>query len=261
MPLVVHGPATLNAWAIRTWRCWTCWSFSPSSARRRCCPHAGRAGAALWTWTRPPARKTAAMVLREMAEALLARLAAGKDTPANQDAPGLAARMGAAWAPAGAGHAMCWPPSAHRRRTRTAWPCGSGNACRNGRNAPPARRPPPSPSPPAQARARLATLLGAVPNNARPRPITPPPPPPPSSPASPRAARMSCWPRPAPAPAKPSATSRPPASGPSRTRAPVWVSTFTRHLQRQIEAEAARPRPPRHQRSCCARAGKTISAC
>ena len=50
----------------------------------------------------PTSLDSAAQALPEMAELLLTRLAAGKDTPANRDAPGLAARMGAAgwlWAP------------------------------------------------------------------------------------------------------------------------------------------------------------------
>src|SRR5271154_58325 len=44
----------------------------------------------------PASQEEAASALSAMAQALLARLAAGKNVPANQDAPGLAARMGAA---------------------------------------------------------------------------------------------------------------------------------------------------------------------
>ncbi len=44
----------------------------------------------------------------------------------------------------------------------------------------------------------------------------------------------------------------------------VWISTYTRHLQRQIEAELARlyPDPPSAgAASWCARGGRTTSAC
>ena len=50
-------------------------------------------------------------------------------------------------------------------------------------------------------------------------------------------------PKPAPASARPSAISRRRASGPRRTTAPVWISTFTRNLQPQISGELDRLYP------------------
>ena len=91
-----------------------------------------------------------------------------------------------------------------------------------------------------------------------------PPPPQRRSPrARPAATRISCWRRPAPAPARRSATSRPPASGRRRTAAPVWVSTFTRHLQRQIDAEIARlfPDPIQRRRRVVIRKGRENYLC
>ena len=61
--------------------------------------------------------------------------------------------------------------------------------------------------------------------------------------ARPWASRASCWPRPAPASARRWATSRRPACGRRRTAAPVWVSTYTRNLQHQIDQELDRLYP------------------
>ena len=151
-----------------------------------------------------------------MADVLLARLAAGKNIPANRDAPGLAARMGAAgwgWAPyvlAALGQPDARP---------------DGMAMRLGKRLPKceevAPRPPPSAFPvtSAQARARLATLLGPA---AEQRPAQADYASAVSEAFAPRLAEGS--PHVVIAEAgtgtgKTSATSPPPRSGPSRTRA------------------------------------------
>ncbi len=49
-----------------------------------------------------------------------------------------------------------------------------------------------------------------------------------------------------------------------RNGAPVWISTYTRHLQRQVEAELARLYPDPASAaaaSWCARGGRTTCAC
>ena len=61
------------------------------------------------------------------------------------------------------------------------------------------------------------------------------------------------------------AISRPPISGRGRNNAPVWVSTYTKNLQRQLDQETARliAEPGRAARtaSSSARAARTMSAC
>ena len=125
-----------------------------------------------------------------------------------------------------------------------------------------APRPPPSAFPvtPSQARARLATLLGPA---AEQRPAQ-------ADYASAATAAFD----PAPGEDNPHRRLAEAGTGTGKTlgylapaclwaeqnKGAVWISTFTRHLQRQIEQEAARL-ARRTSKSCCAKAGKIISAC
>ncbi len=185
----------------------------------------------------PQSLDSAALALAEMAEALLARLAAGKDTPANRDAPGLAARMGEfgwGWAP----YVLAALGQPHARP--------DGMAMRLGKRLPKweevAPRPPPSSFPvtSAQARARLATLLG------------------PGAEQRPAQADFASAATEAFAPrlveGSPHVVIAEAGTGTGKTlgylapaslwaeqnKGAVWVSTYTRHLQRQIEQEASR---------------------
>src|ERR1700733_4473543 len=94
MPLVVHGPATLKRLGnpeVPVLDLLELFAFVCPAQSVAPTP-AGLARAL--DMAPPTSQETAAMALAEMAEVLLARLAAGKDVPANRDAAGLAARMG-----------------------------------------------------------------------------------------------------------------------------------------------------------------------
>ncbi|WP_297369466.1 ATP-dependent DNA helicase [Acidocella sp.] len=185
----------------------------------------------------PESLESAALALPEMAALLLARLSAAKDTPQNRDAAGLAARMGAqgwGWAPFVL-HALGQPAAR-----------ADGMALRLWKRLPKwedeAPRPPPSAYPvtSAEARTRLAELLG---EGAEQRPaqgdfcsaVT--------EAFAPRATEGQ--PNVVLAEAgtgtgKTMGYLAPASLWASRNKGTVWISTYTRHLQRQIEQEATR---------------------
>jgi ATP-dependent DNA helicase DinG len=240
VPLVVHGPATrkrlgnpsvelLDLLELFAFVC-PAQSLAPTPA--------GLARAL--DIDVPETQENAAIALGDMAETLLARLAAGAGTPANQDAAGLAARMGAAgwgWAPyvlAALGKPAAAP---------------DGMAMRLWKRLPKweesAPRPPPAAHavPPGEARARLATLLGP---QAEQRPaqadfasaVT--------AAFAPRAAEGSPHVVLAEAGTGTGKTLgylAPASLWAERNKGAVWISTYTRHLQRQIESEAGRLGP------------------
>ena len=130
------------------------------------------------------------------------------------------------------------------------------------------RAPPPPPGndpvSPDEARQRLAALLGAGAESAaaagrlrrrRCRRVC--------AARAPRRAAARCSPRPAPASERPSAISRRPACGPRRTRATVWISTYTRNLQSQIAGELDRlyPDPAQKRRRVVIRKGRENFLC
>ena len=235
--LVVHGPATLKRLgnpAIQVLDLLELFAFICPAETLAPTP-AGLARAL--DMDVPHSLDSAALALADMAEALLARLAAGKNTPANRDAPGLATRMGAAgwgWAPyvlAALGQPDARP---------------DGMAMRLGKRLPKweevAPRPPPSAFPvtSAQARARLATLLGP---GAEQRPAQ-----------ADYASAVSEAFAPRLAEGSPHVVIAEAGTGTGKTfgylapaslwaeqnKGAVWISTYTRHLQRQIEQEASR---------------------
>ncbi len=194
----------------------------------------------------PPAnQEDAAALLPELAAALLQRLAAGRTLAIHADAPALAARMGAAgwlWAPAVL--AATGPPDAR----------GAANALRVWRRLPEWEEQPPPPPPTAhavgeaEARTRLAAMLGPL---AEQRP----------SQADYASAVTAAF---APRQSKgdPLVVLAEAGTGTGKTlgyvapatlwaernHGPVWISTFTRHLQRQIDAELARLWPDEAER-------------
>ncbi len=193
----------------------------------------------------PVSQEQAVASLGPMAEALLARLSLGKSLPMNRDAPGLAARMGQmgygapGWGWARYVLAALGAPAAQP----------DGMALRLWKRLPEwedeAPRPPPSAFPVAQveARARLATLLGP---GAEQRPAQ-------ADYASAAAAAFA----PRSVEGAPHMVLAEAGTGTGKTlgylapasiwaeknQGAVWVSTFTRHLQRQIESEASRLAP------------------
>ncbi len=240
MPLLVHAPVTLRRLDLRprpTFDLLELWAFvrpaSPAAPTPR--------GLALALDMPPPTdMEDAAALLPAIAETLLARLAAGRDTPANADAPGLAARMGAsgwAWAPyviAALGGGGAGKPTDGLRvwKRLPEWE----------EEAPP---PPPASHPvlPADARRRLADILGPA---AEQRPGQ-------GDYASAAAAAFA----PRQTRGDPATVLAEAGTGTGKTLgyvapaslwaerngAPVWISTYTRHLQRQVEGELARLHP------------------
>jgi ATP-dependent DNA helicase DinG len=239
-PLVVHGPATLKRLgnpAIPVLDLLELFAFV-YPARSAAPTPAGLARAL--EMEVPESLNSAAMALPEMAALLLARLAMGKGTPMNQDAPGLAARMGAqgwGWAP----HVLAalGQPAAR----------SDGLAMRLGKRLPKwedeAPRPPPGALPvtSAQARARLATLLGP---DSEQRPAQ----------ADYASAVVEAF-GPREVEGQPRVVIAEAGTGTGKTlgylapaslwaemnKGAVWISTYTKHLQRQIEQESHRLPP------------------
>ncbi len=239
-PLVVHGPATLKRLgnpAIPVLDILELFAFV-NPARSLAPTPAGLARAL--DMAVPASQEDAAAALAPMAEALLARLAAGKDLAANRDAAGLAARMGQA----GWGFARYVLAALDKAAAKP-----DGMALRLWKRLPrweqEAPRPPPSALPvaPAEARARLAEMLGPVSEQ---RPAQ-------ADYAS--AAAGAFTPRLAEGvphlvlaeagtgTGKTLGYLAPASLWAERNSGTVWISTFTKHLQRQIEAEAARLGP------------------
>jgi ATP-dependent DNA helicase DinG len=185
----------------------------------------------------PTSLESAAQALPEMAELLLTRLAAGKNTVANRDAPGLAARMGAAgwlWAPYVL-HALCTPDARPDDMAMRLWK-------RLPKWEDVAPRPPPSAFAitPTEARSRLAGLLGP---SAEQRPAQADFCSAATAAFAPRASEG--HPQVVLAEAgtgtgKTMGYLAPASLWAERNKGSVWLSTYTRHLQRQIEQEATR---------------------
>ncbi len=259
-PLLVHAPATLRRLGMAgaaTLDLLELFAFVLPARSVAPTPR----GLALALDLPPPADLEAAcLLLPDLARALLARLMAGQEAPANRDAAALAARMGRAgwgWAPFVAvalGGAPAAPDDASLRvwRRLPEWE----------ETAPP---PPPSAHPvlPAEARRRLAALLGPA---AEQRPGQ----------ADYAAAVTAAFAAPDEAGA-PHAVLAEAGTGTGKTLgyvAPaslwaernggaVWIATFTRHLQRQIDAELARlfPDPIERRRRVVVRKGRENYLC
>ena len=260
VPLLVHAPVTFRRLGLRPRPAYDLLELF--AFVRPACPAAPTPrGLALAMDMAPPTdMEDAAAMLPGIAEALLARLAAGRDTPANADAAGLAARMGASgWS---------WAPSilAVLGQSRSGKP---GNELRVWKRLPEweeeAPPPPPASHPvlPADARRRLAAILGA---GAEQRPGQ-------GDYAS--AAAAAFVPRqtrgdPATVLAEAGTGTgktlgyvAPASLWAERNGAAVWISTYTRHLQRQVEAELARlhPDPVQRRRRVVVRKGRENYLC
>ena len=238
-PFVVHAPATLKRIGFAAPVLDLLELFAFVMPARDAAPTPAGLARAL-DFEPPRGLENAAALLPELATALLGRLAQGAALRLNRHAAGLAALMGnAGWPWASAVLAALNDPAARPDRA----------ALRLGVLLPEwedeAPRPPPAawPVPPDAARARLADLLGG---NAEQRPAQ-------SDFASAATAAF----------APPAREGEPhcvlaeagtgtgktlgylaPASlWAERNQGPVWISTYTRHLQRQIEQESGRLEP------------------
>ena len=207
-----------------------------------------------------PGIEAAAAVLPEIARALLVRLAAGAGLPANRDAANLAAYMGAAGWPwtqfvLAALGAPDTQPGAEALRVWKRLPDWEETA---------------SPSPPSslpvgetEARGRLARILG---NGAEQRPGQ-----------ADYAAAVTAAFAPGEQRGDPHLVLAEAGTGTGKTlgyiapaslwaelnHGPVWISTYTRHLQRQIETELARlfPDPAERRRRSVLRKGRENYLC
>jgi ATP-dependent DNA helicase DinG len=260
-PLLVHAPSTLRRLALSGLPVLDLLELFAFVLPARTAAPTPR-GLALALDMAPPApgAEVAVALLPDLAQALLARLAAGRDLAMNRDAAGLAARMGQAgwdWAPfvlAALGRPAA-APSADTLRVWKRLPEWE-------EQAPP---PPPAAFPvlPQEARTRLAAMLG---DGAEQRPGQ-------SDYAAAAAAAF--------APRKlrgdPHVVLAEAGTGTGKTlgyiapaslwaernKGPVWISTFTRHLQRQVETELARliPDPQARRRRIVVRKGRENYLC
>jgi ATP-dependent DNA helicase DinG len=260
-PLLVHAPVTLRRLGLRPRPCLDLlelWAF----VRPACAAAPTARGLALALDMDPPdSMETAAALLPTIAEVLLGRLAAGRDTPANADAAAIAARMAAAgwgWARfvlAALGGGASGGNPANALRVWKRLPEWEDEA-----------PPPPAasyPVLPAEARRRLASILGP---EAEQRPGQ-------GDYASAAAAAFA----PRQSRGDPAAVLAEAGTGTGKTLgyvaaaslwaelngAPVWISTYTRHLQRQVEGELARlhPDPVQRRRRVVVRKGRENYLC
>ena len=259
-PLLIHAPATFRRMGARPAPALDLLELFAFVLPARPVPPTAR-GLALALDMDPPGTPEDAVVqLAELARAMLRRLAAGRDLARNRGAAGLAARMAASgwlWAPyvlAALDHPDARP---------------SADAFRVWRHLPEweehAPLPPPGshPVPPSEARRRLARMLGP---HAEQRPGQADYADGATAAFAPREA--SGGPRVVLAEAgtgtgKTLGYVAPATLWAERNGAPVWISTYTRHLQRQVEAELARlyPEPADRRRRVVVRKGRENYLC
>ena len=259
-PLLVHAPATLRRLrlgAVAAFDLLELFAFVLPARRAAPTP---RGLALALDLPAPAAGADAVALLPDIARSLLARLAAGRQLLANRDAASLAARMGQAgwpWAKpvlAALGEPAALPTTEPLRvwRRLSEWEDAAS--------------PPPPGSHPVgggDARARLAAMLGP---EAEQRPGQ-------SDYAAAAAAAFA----PRDRRGEPTVVLAEAGTGTGKTlgyiapaslwaernHGAVWVSTFTRHLQRQVEAELARliPEPVERRRRVVVRKGRENYLC
>ncbi len=259
-PLLVHAPATLRRLGIGPRPCLDLLELFAFVLPARPAAPTPR-GLALALDLPPPAdMEAAAAILPEIAETLLRHLAQAASVALNRHAAGLAALMGrAGWPWARAVLAALGDPAAQP----------SNEAMRVWLRLPECEEQAPPPPPgslpvaPAEARTRLARMLGP---QAEQRPGQ-------ADYAS--AAASAFAPREAigdpvvvlaeagTGTGKTLAYIAPASLWAERNGGSVWVSTFTRHLQRQIDAEATRlfPNPAERRRHVVVRKGRENYLC
>jgi ATP-dependent DNA helicase DinG len=263
-PIVIHAPATFRRLGLpRRPALDLLELFAFVLPARHATPTARGLALALDLDAPPLGLEAEASLLPELAATLLQRLAAGRDLPLNRDAAGLAARLGGAarrdWPWAGAVlAALGQPDAAPARDALQVW-----KRLPEWEEAPPP--PPPSSHPvaEAEARTRLATLLGP---HAEQRPGQ-------GDYAGAAAAAFAARevrgdPHLVLAEAgtgtgKTLGYIAPASLWAEKNRGAVWISTYTRHLQRQIDQELSRlyPDPAERRRRVVVRKGRENYLC
>ena len=260
-PILVHAPATFRRLGMRPGPAFDLLElFAFARPGESAAPTPRGLAMALDHDNPPIGLEDQVAMLPGLAQELLHYLGRGKDTPLNRDAAGLAARMGRAgwgWA-AFVMEALGQPDAAPSIEALRIWK-------RLPEFEEAAAPPPPSALPvtEAEARARLGQILGA---GAEQRPGQ----------ADYAGAATAAF---APREAKgdPHLVLAEAGTGTGKTigylapasvwaeknKGPVWISTFTRHLQRQIETEIARlwPDPSDRRRDAVVRKGRENYLC
>ncbi len=260
MPLLVHAPATLRRLGSVGQPCLDLLELFAFAMPARPVTPTPRGLAYALDLELPGGMEEAAALLPDIAAVLLRHLAAGCDLPRNKDAAGLAAHMGqAGWPWAALVAAALGQPKAKP----------SADALKVWRRLPEWEEQAPPPAPGAlpvganEARSRLARMLGA---HAEQRPGQ-------ADYASAAAGAFA----PREVKGDPHVVLAEAGTGTGKTLgyvAPaslwaernggtVWISTFTRHLQRQIDAELARlfPDPAERRRRVVIRKGRENYLC
>ncbi len=235
-PLLVHAPATARRLGSRGFACFDLLELFAFVHPARPAAPTPRGLALALGFEPPEGMEAAAAMLADRADLLLGHLALLRGTGAGRDAGAIAARMAAA--------GWTWGSAV---RAALAAPAESGpDALRVWKRLPEWEDAAPRPQPtahavsPEAARARLAAMLGAP---AEPRPMQ-----------ADYAAAVAAAFAPRQARGDPHVVLAEAGTGTGKTLgyiapatlwaetngAPVWVSTYTRHLQRQVEAELAR---------------------
>ena len=259
-PLVVHAPATARRLGLRPFPAYDLLELFAFAHPARPAAPTPR-GLALALGLDPPAgAEDAAALLPEIALVLLRHLAAGAALPANRDAAPLAAQMGRAgwaWAPMVTA-ALGWPDAMPSTEPLRVW-----KRLPEWEEVPP---PPPAssfPVEPAEARRRLAALVGP---DAEQRPGQGDYASAASAAFAPRETRGAPHVVLAEAGTGTGKTLgyvAPASLWAERNQAPVWIATYTRHLQRQVQAELARlvPDPAERRRRVVVRKGRENYLC
>ncbi len=258
-PLLVHAPATLRRLGLRPRPCLDLLELFAFARPARPVTPTPR-GLALALGLAPPASiEDAAALLPDIAETLLRRLAGDVGLSLNKDAAGLAALMGrAGWPWARLVLAALDQPARPSQEGLRVWL----RLPQWEEQAPP---PPPGSLPvaPSEARARLARMLGP---RAEQRPGQADYASAAASAFIPREARgdpMVVLAEAGTGTGKTLGYVAPASLWAERNGGSVWVSTFTRHLQRQIDAELARlfPDPAERRRRVVVRKGRENYLC
>jgi ATP-dependent DNA helicase DinG len=260
-PVLVHAPATLRRLGLRGLPCLDVLElFAFVLPARTAAPTPRGLALALDLDFAAGGLEAEVALLPELVEVLLRRLAAGRDLALNRDAAALAARMGQAgwgWAP------FVMAALGRSDAAASIEPLRVWKRLPEWEDAAPL--PPPSslPVPEAEARRRLAEMLG---KDAEQRP---------GQADYAGAAATAFAPREArgdphlvlaeagTGTGKTLAYIAPASVWAEKNRGTVWLSTFTRHLQRQIDAELSRlyPDPAERRRRVVVRKGRENYLC
>jgi ATP-dependent DNA helicase DinG len=260
-PIVIHAPATFRRLGMRPGQAFDLLELFAFVRPGLSCAPTPRGLALALDYDHPPAGLEAeAALLAELAASLLNRLAQGRGTVLNRDAGSLAARMGRAgwgWAP------FVMEALGQADAPASAEPLKVWKRLPEWEDAPPLPAPSAHPVTEAEARARLARMLGP---HAEQRPGQ----------ADYAGAATAAF-APREVRGDPHVVLAEAGTGTGKTlgylapasvwaeknKGSVWVSTFTRHLQRQIDGELARlyPDPTERRARVVVRKGRENYLC